>query len=467
MHRLDSALVVALLVTCIGAGFGLLGYGCGPGGSEPPRVVRIAGVDGFFNYSSQLLTWAASSVEGRAPAMLVRDGDLLVLAPQGGETKLELGFPYRESDGTALSVRFEKHGVLLNGRTVCLNLTDEKEGWDWLGRASREEMTALRLVMGIDLKELNPLRLAAIEKLAAANPRVGLGLQEIAVCRKVLPLFKPDYLLVAEDCKLEKGDLQVFPRFRNLRYLLISGKRVESLEFLSHLPDLRTLVISDWDPKKTGVIPAGCTNLRSLILTDAEVDDLSPLAQLPRLDELLILPRKNSLPSIKGIAKLERLRSLAIAVSEKDDLSELEGLRNLVRLELCGDVRQDQFARVIQDHPALRCVEIVKCKNVTDLGPLRNLSKPECLVMLNKSADLAPIRDLKTLRFLVLPKDTFGDKNKIQEIRQIEQALPNCQVAAGEGVCLGSGWILLLLPPMVGAWLLSARRRARQPEWQA
>jgi hypothetical protein len=40
--------------------------------------------------------------------------------------------------------------------------------------------------------------------------------------------------------------------------------------------------------------------------------------------------------------------------------------------------------------------------------------------------------------------------------RRLERALPDCTVAAGEGVCLGSGWILLLLPAV--ALGLAARR---------
>jgi len=86
------------------------------------------------------------------------------------------------------------------------------------------------------------------------------------------------------------------------------------------------------------------------------------------------------------------------------------------------------------------------------------LRRLKALVLLGEAVELAPLYDMKNLRFVLLRDEDF---EKIPEqIQALEKALPKCVVAKGK-ICLGSGWILLLLPTLALAWLLGARRRKK------
>ncbi len=65
---------------------------------------------------------------------------------------------------------------------------------------------------------------------------------------------------------------------------------------------------------------------------------------------------------------------------------------------------------------------------------------------------------LKQLRYLALDENLVKDPRKIANL---QKALPDCKIARLEGVCMGSGWILFLLPVLVAAILMDIRRKRR------
>jgi hypothetical protein len=92
---------------------------------------------------------------------------------------------------------------------------------------------------------------------------------------------------------------------------------------------------------------------------------------------------------------------------------------------------------------------------------LCDLPKLEYLVITRDAVSYLPLKKLTGLRFLALPEKAFEES--AEELRELEKALPGCQVVAGEKFCLGSGWILFLFPLAacvreISCW---AQRRAR------
>jgi hypothetical protein len=61
---------------------------------------------------------------------------------------------------------------------------------------------------------------------------------------------------------------------------------------------------------------------------------------------------------------------------------------------------------------------------------------------------------MKSLRFLALSKEAFEEP---KDIERLKKALPECRIVKAEPFCLGSGWILLLLPTVALTWFLSDR----------
>ena len=66
------------------------------------------------------------------------------------------------------------------------------------------------------------------------------------------------------------------------------------------------------------------------------------------------------------------------------------------------------------------------------------------------------MQSLKSLRFLGISDDSWPESP--EKIAEIRAALPDAVVIRIEPACLGSGWLLLLLPLLGTAWLRQERR---------
>ena len=425
---------------------------------QPPRLVQVEGAEGWRNlFPGNGLWFVSAGVDGRA-AVLAQDGDILASAKaKGGEDGI---FPYEAADGLTLKFTFDGPRMLLNGKTVCLTLTAQGGGWDWLKAAKPEDLAALRFVNLPE--EIAPaaeksIQVALLTSLAARNERLGLILGHSSGVTDVLPLFQPRWLSLG-DVNLDKNELDVLARQECIETLVLGGKNLWTLAFLKQFRSLRRLAINEWDPEKAGPIPAGCDRLETLVLMGANLKDFSPLANLPRLSSLGLLGCP--LPADAAAwGKLAGLRTLILNGSAGlEDFGALRELKDLRWLGLPANVSPKQLADLVREHPDLIGVEVVNCEQVTDLAPLRALKRPEFLVLLNKDKkfeDLGPLRDLKSLKLVVLTEKTF--KESPDQVEELKKALPGAQVVMGAPVCLGSGWILALFPAVGAAWLVRKR----------
>jgi len=216
-------------------------------------------------------------------------------------------------------------------------------------------------------------------------------------------------------------------------------------------------MLSNWDPGKTGPIPPGCRSLRRLSVLGGELGDLSAAGNVQSLEELH-LTLCSGLKDLSGLSALRDLRAVTLTncKGEADISPLLEGGR-LGWLGLPLKVTQQELERVVRAQPDLRVLELVNCKEVTDLSPLKSLQELEVLVLLGLQAGYEPLHAMSNLRLVVLDKEAFDVKP--DEVRCLEDALPEAQVVAGEPFCLGSGWIVALLPVMGSGALMSKRRR--------
>jgi hypothetical protein len=91
-------------------------------------------------------------------------------------------------------------------------------------------------------------------------------------------------------------------------------------------------------------------------------------------------------------------------------------------------------------------LELVSCDSIKDLSPLEDYSGLKALTLDFDVQDLKPLYQLTGLELIVLSEDFFEDSLAITEI---QQAMPDTRIVAGGGFCLGSGWILLLVPAII------------------
>jgi internalin A len=128
-------------------------------------------------------------------------------------------------------------------------------------------------------------------------------------------------------------------------------------------------------------------NLKELFLGPGGIDDLSPIAELTKLETLRASISKVS--DIKPLEKLEKLDRLDLGRTQVRDLTPLAGLVNLTELAL-------------DDTP------------VTDLGPLAKLEKLERLsLQRTRVRDLSPLKGLTNLKFLYVQDSPAADNTAV------------------------------------------------------
>ena len=88
-------------------------------------------------------------------------------------------------------------------------------------------------------------------------------------------------------------------------------------------------------------------------------------------------------------------------------------------------------------------MEIILFEELENLKPLENYSGIKALTLDTGFVDFAPLYQMKDLELLVLGESYFDDSLKMEAL---QNTLPKTKIVPGGGMCLGSGWILLLLP---------------------
>lgn len=441
--------ILVLLCVSVGAGCALMREWAGGGKPPAPDIVEVRGVESFCNYSPP--SWCVSPKEGRPAAILARDGDVF-LAPE----KEWHVFPYRKSDGKTLMLETKDGVLLLNGEAVALHLSDA--GWEWLRKASNDDLAGLRM---LSVEKAEALDFALLERLARVRPEIGLSIERIDspdVAARIVSLFEPQFLSIESDMLSARIDA-LEPRLARLEILWIGGGG--SLDFLPRLPRVHTLLLDNCKPTQAQEISPSRT-LRAVTITGCKgLKDLSFLRNLVGLQELNLWHVE--VEDISRLAALPELKKLILDTESKSEL-DLSVVRRLERLTWLGfpkNTTQETFAAVIASHPDLEVVEVSSDK-IRDLSPLRSLRNLKAAVVPLQSVDVAVFRELEDLRFLALlhKGDLKGDA--AEKMAAVEKALPKTLVVRAAPFCLGSGWILLLIPLIVLLRSFSPRMHERR-----
>jgi len=399
-----------------------------------------------------------------ATYVLVRPGEVV----QQGRDESRPPFPYRVEDGRRLVIVGGANRTTLGGKTVALGLGPESEAeWRWLETAAPGDLAALRLLalegLPADAKAAEAAR-RALDRLAEANPRVDLVVGDWELLRPALARFDPAFLSVESRGEPGAEEATLLAEEPRLACLLLQAKRIKDLGFLARLPRLRTLLLSGWSGRGEGAPPPALPtlpNLRTLIVLAGDVKDLAPVGRQPHLQELAIL-FTDALTDLRGLAHLPDLRALVLARCEAvKNLSPLSHLKRLRWLSLPPGTTQAQFERVCRDHPGLVILQAFDCPDISDLSPIENLSALQVLCV-PASAPPGPVAERPSLRLLGVQPPR--NKERLEEgaekaLVRVMAVRPDLVVVEAAPICLGSGWVLVLAPLALGAWVLARRGR--------
>jgi len=422
---------------------------------RPPRPVAIKGESiTWSNVVPSGGTWGTYVPWGGTGGLLVRDGDLVV--SDASSSSPSCWFLYEQSDGDSLQLREEDGRLLLSGKTISVAPADNATCWEWLDQASAKDLRSLRFLMVPDRMDEN--RLQTLKKLAAVNHDLSLGMGSISSSVSAAALFKPRTLFL-EDSVTGTELAGILAGQNQIETLIITSTDATNLDSLATLPTLCRLAIFDWDPATTGPLPEGMRALKSLLLSGSGELDASALAAVPDGIEEISLVEYDTITGIAALERFHNLRTLILNGSEGiGDLSTLESLKKLAWVGLPADITQEQFSAFIGKHTAVQIVELIECSEITDLSPLQRLTGLTGLVVKCQHAEelaaMDAVDQLRSLRFLGIPGGITA-----KDLARISEALPRTLVVP---TCLGSGWILLVIPLAALMWVAGSRARSRR-----
>ena len=267
--------------------------------------------------------------------------------------------------------------------------------------------------------------------------------------------FKPRALfLESETDSISFFSLAKFPSLETL-YITLP---IKEDGYFPHLPHLKELIL--FNNQDSTFISSDIfrenTDLESLTIINPEEGniDWTSLNKFKKLQNLYIQSDSINLNDI--YKNHPHLKSLHLGINNEGvSISSIFNKNKLKWLSL--NPVQEPFMRqnfnVLQDSfPELEYLEF---ENNDSLLDYRNFKNLKYLTVFGKVGLDTTLHNLDHLRYLSLPDDFLKDSVNVVKL---QKALPNTIITPNSGACLGSGWLLLIIP-LAGLWFYFLKRK--------
>ncbi|UCH13492.1 MAG: hypothetical protein JSV22_10295 [Bacteroidales bacterium] len=418
--------------------------------SDKYKIVKLKGGDAYTNFSRSDFEWITGADSDSISALPLYDGDLIYILSGVDELPFHR---YKENDGNYLDFDIEDFVLYINGNIVAFELSKNEDFMEWLNGIETEDIQDLRY---ISVSDYSPdIHKKYLKKIARTKPDIGLFIDEdITDLGDILDMFDTEWI-AAGGCEFDEETKKKIANEKSLELLYI-GEDSWDLDILSKLPKLESLILVEI-PQPENDKPLVNNNLKLLTIIKSGIRDISSLSNLTNLTELYLLDC-DSLTSINSIDKFENLKCLSLV--NCDNLTDIDVLENMTSLKWISfnpGITEKELDDFIKDHKGIEVVELTYCKNINDVSPFRKLKKLSCFTYFETEVDINSVYDLKGLEYLSLPDSLY--ENTI-DIGQIQEKNPNCVIVPNAGFCLGSGWLLLIIPALIaGKLILMVARR--------
>ena len=425
----------------------LLFAGCGSitgSGDTDQYIIDVVGAPVVLNCSkSYTLAGYYANEEWDTVSMVASAGDLLYFQLTDDEI---LCYRYDPGDGLLLSVRYDTvhDRFFINEKLISVSLTEGSAAWEWLARADDKVLRGIRsLYISLPLSESE---IKMLEKCADSFSYPGLFIEGERDLERLLSLIEPGWLM-AEDLNFATASAEVKANLRHLELLWHGGAEGVNADFLYGLPELNSLIIENWDSATLADFQFGkLKSLESLSLIECDMHGLSALDGSYGINNLNLIYCE-SLEEMSSVTDLSGIACLSLTGCPNiRDIMAIGELPALARLSLPGNITQEEFADILARQNRLQVLELIECDRLEDLTPLQDVTGLRALMLDSPIEDLTSIYGLSGLELLVLGGDYFDDSLALSDIRK---ALPDTKIVAGGGFCLGSGWILLIIPAIL------------------
>jgi len=407
-------------------------------------IIQIEGVTWAFNLTTSYIAFGPEieTEELLDIKLPVSAGDLLYMV----DDDLQFYHRYSPENGTLLSVSFDT----LNAVSVYLN--GNLEYTELSGPSSLE---AFSLLTEQEVKKLSTIYLQgplsedlliALRQHETALPGTGLvmeGGSESPNFNKVLSICQPD-VLVADDSWI-LPDSEESHMLSNLELLWIDGNPPAFSKLLEYCGNLEALIISTWEPEPGELLAlSGFKKLQNLTIAESELTTLSGI-EFPSSLRKLHMVSCDTLSDISSLGDVHRLQRLGLTLCNKvEKIDLLKEMNSLHWLSFPANISHQEFSELTEGLTQLEVVELIACTEIKNLEPLLKLTELQTLVVQLEQEQLGLIDSLDQLKLLILTNEIFDDNP--EWVKDLSASLPNTTIVPGSGLCLGSGWLILLLP---------------------
>ncbi len=420
--------------------------GCNTYATVSYQILHIEGISWATNISTTYVSFGSGTQSGESGrvSLPVSDGDLLYLF---NEDEFELYYRYKLEDGALLTVSFDTvkaKSAHVNGSLAFLQITDNPSTWDKFRELSASEVNQLSTLYISD--QLNSEILDVLKTHESSLTGTGLVLEnkpEEGAIKELLSICRPGWLGLQGGVDLNEDIGAKF--LSDLELLWISEDVHVVSNMIQCCSNIKSLIITDWEPLGGELVQlSGLENFHSLTLGDCYISDLSNF-EFPASLNRLHLIGCDTLTDISALEQLPSLNSLNLTGS--DDLGSLDvigKLGDLKWLSFPENTTQEEFQIILTSQTSLEVVELINCPFVSNISNLRDQSNLKALNYLSEEYKFDQFTDLGQLELIMLDYSVFEDSPEL--ISQLQTKLPDTEIVPGSGLCLGSGWLMLLFP---------------------
>jgi hypothetical protein len=415
---------------------------------EPYSIIEFSGEEMISNYSKsfQLMIFESDSLN--PIAVPASPGDMF-----GWDN---IVFVYNDtSSKNTFRFKTVDNVVYVNDRISSIDIPDNDDMIPWFEKMKEKDLSALQFInFKSDIKESYLPYLAELAKTKSDAGLIYSGdFDELA---GLLKIFDPRYIAGPA---LSGSDSDQLSMLNNLEILMVSLNDSIIVDPLPTMPELKQLFLTDIKKNValTNDFLVNNKQIEKVIIQKEGRLDLTLLNPLEHLKELVV----NGPDEIKNPELINNHKNLEVLSLTGDNLVYNPGLIKLPNLRwmaFSSNVTQQEFSSFAGYYPNLEMIEIVKNDTITSLQPLTKFRKLYGLIVIDTLTDISTIKTLTNLKYLSLPVDLLNDTLKKAEL---QNSLPGTRIVANEGFCLGSGWLLLIIPFVLILRFFGRQKRER------
>ena len=413
---------------------------------EAYTLLEFRGIENVNNFTKSFYLVSTRSDSLQPAALLGSNGDLF--------TCDEAVFVWNgDMATTKFSFNRDDNLVFVNGKIFLIELPDSGIMNSWSAYPEEWDLSNLQF---ISINSQSPGNfLPFLQSVVKDKPDVGfLYSGNLSDLSGILQVFNPRYLIGPT---LNPDDYGILSGMTNLEIQMTTPGDTIFSEPLPAIPSLKQIILSDVERNVslTNEFLANNRQIQKVVINKSGTFDLAILNPLEKLKELLVFGPDVILHGdlINNHQKLEVVSVTGVERVVDPGQIRLPALR---WISVDGKVVQEEFDAFISSNPRLEVIEIIDNDTVSSFQRLATLENLRGLIITDSVTDIETIKTLTNLEYLSLP-DTYLQENKAE----IENALSGTRIVANQGFCLGSGWLLLIIPLIIIIRFLDQIQRNR------